>query len=675
MNLKIKQLIIYCKIATRLFCLSIIILLGITTSAQNKDSLPEVILNSKRIISISNESVPIFQLQEKVLSRLNSISVAEALKYIPGVLVKDYGGIGGLKSVSIRSLGANHTGVLYDGLSISDAQNGIVDLGKISLDNIESVTLYQSQPLNILMPAKSFASASIISLNSQSKIGDSTKKFLGKATLNLASFGSVIASTYLQYSLSKNWFGALSTGWQKSEGNYPFKSYENTSRKAIRNNSDINSFRVELDLSKVRVNDDRIKLKAYYYQSDRGIPGSVVFYNSESNQRLFERNAFVQGLWNISINDKNKILLSGKLSYDLNDYTDPNFQNAQGKIQNTFHQKEAYASVAYSYKISDKLMAAYASDFFITNLKRTDIFAYDFKNPTRINFLNNISVSANLSSLKIRGNVLATYLKDDVKTVSERVNASEVSPALSAIWQPFEKAPVKLRAFFKSIFRAPTFNDLYYTNVGNTSLRPEYVKEFNAGITWQPMFNNSFKNFEFAIDGYLNKIHDKIIAVPRQNLFQWTMLNIGEVQIKGLDISARFNLKEIKKVNISGMISYTFQEALDVSIKSSSLYKTQLPYVPEHSGSSNINLDYSKFSFSYNIIFSGNRYRLGEPVMDNLVLGFATQDVSIGYHSSIKSYKFLIRAMINNLSNNNYEVIKYYPMPGINYRLSVSVSF
>ena len=669
-------MIINSNIATRILFLSILIYsLSLKTSAQQNDSLPEIILNSQKPISSSNETVPVFQLQSKVLSRLNSISVAEALKYIPGVLVKDYGGIGGLKSVSIRSLGANHTGVLYDGISISDAQNGIVDLGKISLDNIESIIIYQSQPLNILMPAKAFASASIIELNSQSKISDSTKTFLSKATINIGSFGSISASTSLQHSLPKKWFGSISAGWQKSKGNYPFKSYENNNLKAIRNNSDIKSFRVELDFSKIKTNNDNIKLKAYYYQSDRGLPGSVVLYNSESGQRLFERNAFVQGLWNISINNKNKILLSGKLSYDLNDYNDPNFQNAQGKIQNTFHQKEAYSSVAYSYKISDKLLAAYAVDFFVTSLKRTDIFASDFKNPTRLNLLNNLSVSANLKSLKIRGNILSTYLKDDVKTEIEKVTASEISPALSAIWQPFQKLPVKLRAFYKNIFRAPTFNDLYYTNVGNTALKPEYVKELSAGITWQHDLQNWFKSFELSVDGYVNKIHDKIIAVPRQNLFQWTMLNIGEVQIKGVDVSTRFNFKEFKKINASGMFSYTFQEALDLSNKSSSLYKTQLPYVPEHSGSSHINLDYKKVSISYNIIFSGNRYRLGEPVVDNLVLGFATQDISIGYYYSLKNYKFLIRGMVNNLSDNNYEVIKYYPMPGINYRLSLSVSF
>ncbi|MEO5966839.1 MAG: TonB-dependent receptor plug domain-containing protein, partial [Ferruginibacter sp.] len=638
-------------------------MLCLKTSGQSNDSLPEVILNSKKVISISNETVPVYQLQKKVLSQLNIVSVAEALKFVPGALVKDYGGLGGLKTVSIRSLGANHTVVLYDGVPISGAQSGIVDLGKISLDNIESVTLYQSQPLSILMTAKSFASASIIALNTQTRSNDTTKKFTGKASINVGSFKSIITSTSLQYSISKNWFGAFSAGWQKSEGNYTYKSYVNNKEEAKRNNSNINSFRMELDFSKIGVSTDKIKLKAYYYQSERGLPGSVVFYNAESNQSLFERNVFLQGVWNIDINEKNKLLLSGKLSYDLSDYIDPNFQNANGRMQNTFHQREAFASVAYSYKISEKLMAAYASDFFITNLKRTDIFAYDFVNPTRLNFLNNISFYANLASVKIRANILATNLRDDVKAANGNVNEAEISPAISFTWQPLKKLPIKIRAFYKDIFRAPTFNDLYYTNVGNTSLRPEYVKEFNAGLTWEPALSSSFKNIEIAADAYLNKIHDKIIAVPRQNIFQWTMLNIGEVEIKGLDISTRFILKELRKMNLSGMISYTYQQALDITNKNSTLYKSQLPYVPIHSGSAHANVDYARFNMSYNILFSGDRYRLGDPVIDNLVSGFATQDISIGYYSFINKYKVSVKAEINNLSNKNYEVIKFYPMP------------
>ena len=68
---------------------------------------------------------------------MNSFSVADAIRYFSGLQIKDYGGVGGLKTVNIRSMGTNHMGVYYNGIQLGNAQNGQVDLGKFSLENIE----------------------------------------------------------------------------------------------------------------------------------------------------------------------------------------------------------------------------------------------------------------------------------------------------------------------------------------------------------------------------------------------------------------------------------------------------------------------------------------------------------------------------------------------------------
>ncbi|WP_410519127.1 TonB-dependent receptor, partial [Alistipes finegoldii] len=79
--------------------------------------------------------VPAQILSGEKLQRLNSHSVSDALRYFSGVQIKDYGGIGGLKTVNIRSMGSQHVGVFYDDIQLGNAQNGTVDLGKFSLDN------------------------------------------------------------------------------------------------------------------------------------------------------------------------------------------------------------------------------------------------------------------------------------------------------------------------------------------------------------------------------------------------------------------------------------------------------------------------------------------------------------------------------------------------------------
>ena len=106
-----------------------------------EDTLSEVVVTADRI----REIVPAQKLAGQQLERLRSNSVADALRYFSGVQVKDYGGIGGLKTVNVRSLGSQHVGVFYDGIQISNAQNGTVDLGKFSMDNMEVLSVYNGQ--------------------------------------------------------------------------------------------------------------------------------------------------------------------------------------------------------------------------------------------------------------------------------------------------------------------------------------------------------------------------------------------------------------------------------------------------------------------------------------------------------------------------------------------------
>ena len=100
------------------------------------------------------------------LQRLSAHSVADAIRYFSGVQIKDYGGIGGLKTINVRSMGTQHVGVFYDGIQLGNAQNGQIDLGKYSLDNMAAVTLYNGQKSSGIQTAKDYASASAVYLQS-----------------------------------------------------------------------------------------------------------------------------------------------------------------------------------------------------------------------------------------------------------------------------------------------------------------------------------------------------------------------------------------------------------------------------------------------------------------------------------------------------------------------------
>ena len=98
------------------------------------------------------------------LQALSSTSIADALKYFAGVQIKDYGGLGGVKTLNVRSLGAQHVGVYIDGVRITNAQNGTVDLGKYSLSTLESVSLYNANRLELCQAPSEFASGATVYL-------------------------------------------------------------------------------------------------------------------------------------------------------------------------------------------------------------------------------------------------------------------------------------------------------------------------------------------------------------------------------------------------------------------------------------------------------------------------------------------------------------------------------
>ena len=133
---------------------------GIDTAYAQSDSIS---LREGEVTAIAQKSsfkasTPVQQLSAERMSALGIGSMAEALKHLSGITVRDYGGAGGMKTVSVRGIGARHTGVVYDGMAISDCQTGEIDLSRFDTDNTRSMTLAIGDADNIFVPARNAAS-------------------------------------------------------------------------------------------------------------------------------------------------------------------------------------------------------------------------------------------------------------------------------------------------------------------------------------------------------------------------------------------------------------------------------------------------------------------------------------------------------------------------------------
>ena len=88
--------------------------------------------------------------------------MTEVLQRFTGVQVKDYGGVGGLKTVNVRSLGSEHTGIFLDGIQVDNAQNMQVDLSRFSPEQWERIRLYNGNKSLRLQTAKEYAAGAAL---------------------------------------------------------------------------------------------------------------------------------------------------------------------------------------------------------------------------------------------------------------------------------------------------------------------------------------------------------------------------------------------------------------------------------------------------------------------------------------------------------------------------------
>lgn len=235
---------------------------------------------------VSSISGSIIVPQRITSGELKSTSgLSEAVRRFAGVQLRDYGGVGGLKTVNVRSLGSEHTGVFIDGIQVDNAQNMQVDLGRFSLSGLSSVSLFSGQKVAPLQSAKEYSSASSLYLESADPVFRDGKRDNFYLRASGGSFKTVSPSAVWEHLLRGGSKLRLSAEALSSDGRYrfhvkDFRQYSDGSvagydTTMIRSNSDITSSRVEAMLFSPASGVASWNIHAYFYGSGRGLPGPV----------------------------------------------------------------------------------------------------------------------------------------------------------------------------------------------------------------------------------------------------------------------------------------------------------------------------------------------------------------------------------------------------------------
>ncbi|MBR2253658.1 MAG: TonB-dependent receptor, partial [Prevotella sp.] len=658
-------------------CLLGMLLFTLTTSAQDKKSLSREDLEGVKLEGIEvvshqtfKDVIPSQTLTGKELEKLNSLSVADALRYFSGLQVKDYGGVGGIKTVNIRSMGSQHLGVYYDGIELGNAQNGQIDLGQFSLGNVEEISLYNGQKSSLMQTASDYGNAGSVYIRTRrpSFISGKRDNFRFKAKYGISNMLQLGA--LWEHKFSNRLSASFNLGTLTSDGRYEFRykrsnydgstAYDTT---AVRQNGDVQTIRLEGNLHGL-IERGSWTAKVYHYQSNRGIPGAIVNNVWRRGERQVDCNTFVQGAYQKDVSWMYSFRVLGKYANYYTHYM--NKDETTKMADDRYRQQEAYASTTHALQLTQWLSASMAYDVRWSKLK-SDV--YGCPQPYRWTHMVSLATSLSLNRFNAQASILYNNAKDygeqsatGVTPVGVNMKVSRFTPALFLNYYLLKDKSLSVRGFIKNNFRMPTFNDLYYTDVGNVNLRPEKATQYDVGVSLSPSLSYkrgskvALRDLTISADGYYNTINDKIVAYPKGQQFRWTMMNLGKVHITGLDAEAAAHMRIYQAV-VGVRLQYTYQKAIDVTDPSTSYYKHQIPYIPKHSGSAIVDAEWNGFTFTYSFIYTGERYNEQENIQYNYMQPWYTSDVAMSYRFPVNKMQLRATFEINNLFSQDYDVI------------------
>lgn len=656
----------------------IIVLMGISAAAVahtygdtivHQRSVDEVEVTARRVSRDISGPQSVQTLDGDDMRRSGTFRLADAVRRFAGVSVQDYGGQGGLKTVSVRSLGAHHTAVSYNGVVMSNTQAGQIDLSRYTTDNINRVTLTTGSGDDIMQSARHTASGAVLDIVTAVPAFDDGKRDNLRMRLRTGSWGLLSPTLNYCRQLGGNTTIALDGSYMRSDGIYPYSL--SNGRETItgrRSNSDISSWQGEASLRTVFNDSSSLAVRTGMFSSRRGLPGAVIFYDNPSRERLADEDFFAQTIFSRRLGRTLRLATRARYSHTWNRYTDRDVKYTDGLKREVNRQDEYYASATIGWFPIARLSLALAQDVALNTLNMLASAAPD---PRRLTSLTALTLRYKTSRLESVAALTGTFASEHVHSGRRPDPRRRLSPSLSVAWRPLDREPLYLRAMVRHTFRMPTFNDLYYDRIGTIDLRPERAREYSIGVAWTSSRLPLFDYLSIAVDAYHNEVHDKIVATP--TLYVWKMANYGRVRIDGLSATFAAGVSVARGADLRMQGSYMLQRSVDVTDSRQPGYKHQLPYTPRHTGSAAVTLHTPWVDLGYTLTGCAKRYSMIQSTHEYLIPGYCDQSVALSRALRLGRHTLDMQLVVRNIAGEHYEIIKYYPMPGRSLEFSAAI--
>ncbi len=643
-------------------------------------TLPDVEVSAHTSSEKITSAVPVQSIDASKIREAGVTDISDALRRLPGIALHDYGGLGGSKTLTVRGLGSQHTGVIYDGSPITDSRSGSIDLSRHSLTDLSSISLSYGDIDDIFLPARSVSSAStlvITSLESEkapmvmagtdpNEKSDAIRYSL-RARLTGGSFGFI--NPFLKCGLETGKHGnyTLSCDFIHSDNNYPFTLHNGKIvTKERRNHSEIRSWHGELN-ARWRIGAGQLSAKLYGYDNDRDLPGPVKYYVTKSDEHLHERNYFGQIHYKGRLSSLLSLCATAKYDWSATRYLDVQEIYPGGRLDNRYYQREYYATAGLLLTPNTLWNFSYAADW--STLELTGNGMAD-QHPSRNSLLQTVAGRFSKRSVSVTIRLLHSLYFNHVSNGESPGTQSRLSPSASISVRPVEDMDFFIRGSFKDIFRLPTFSELYFYHLGTVNLEPETTRQYNLGATLRTAPGDCLTDLSVTCDTYLNRVDNKITAIP-YNMFVWKMTNLGKVRVMGLDctLSASFVPHESQSIVFDA--AYSFQKAQIRTNRKNDDWMKQVAYIPVHSGSASVSWLNPWVNLALHATATGSRFTTNQN-LDNAKLDpFCDAGLTLFRIIKVGRSTLELKLEMLNILNTQYEMIARYPMPGRSWRAGI----
>ena len=638
------------------------------TAALERKALEAIEISGTRAPATLRTAAPTQVMDAEQIEQTGSLQLSDAVRQMAGVVLKDYGGVGGMKTVSARGLGSQFSTITIDGIAVDNSQNGQVDLGRYMLGNAAYVSLSQGQEQESLLSARAYAAGNVLNLETAVPnffLSERTHIHLGIET---GSFGLLSPSLSWEQKISDRIKTSFWANYLKSNGDYPFTLYYTSGRNDSssverRNHSAMHQLTTDANLFLTIARNNSVTAKIHHTSSMHQLPGHVRFYSqAPSAESTHESMTFAQAKWKVERGLWRWQLL-GKIQRNYDQYEDSAANTVSGYMMNEYRQSDGYLSASTVWAATNWIDISAAVD---GSLSRLHSNLGQRNHVLRQGLIGVIATHTRLPiashTLHLRANLLTTLTTDRVQDLDTMPTYQRLSPFVSLMYSPLPG--LTLRYFYKDTYRVPNFSELYFFQSLPRNLKPERAHQHNIGLTYANHL------LSLTLDAYFNRVVDKIVARPGQNMFYWSMENLGLVHITGLDATTDLHLNAFTL-----HLNYSFAHAIDLSDPTAKYYGHQIRYTPRHSGGMSLRWDNRWLNFGASAMLVGHRYAYPQNNADNRLPAYCDIGLSADRNFDLRLGELRLQAQILNLFNVQYEIVQYYPMMGRNYRLAISYEF